>query len=664
MEIKFQKKIKKLFEKRSNLENELYKCHEIILEYIESQSRCSKIDTYIEKCRHYIEQAVEINTELIDMAAKSANPDELIPAQDMWLHKLTQSNDKVLQEAITYKTSFEAVTEPDNIDSSSKVSHHSEKGEKPQSHKTDTRSKVSQRSSRHHQSGSQKSSRYTAAPSKTLSEKKRDLMILKKQQEELERQAKVSLRLKEQQNKMKQYVLEQQSSLELEELAFLSSHPVLGNPNTGSVAVPVTSENYFAPPTSAEIPSGVAPFVPASTAINQVSLSHRTTGSVVAGYQAAVIPSQQHMGVPVSSYNFSSDHYNPYSNLWRPAVAAPLMSAQQHYVPSTTVFSAVTPIVPPNNFVPYTSGGTVFFAQPENSSHANQPFVPDCHGNSSSYTEQTPGNSPGADVERPLSTRELVNIFMHSRKDHLPEWKLTQFDGNPLNWHEWFGQFISTVDSAILSDDEKLTYLKTLVVGKAKSAIAEYSYSGVLYKDALATLQRKIGQPDAVVGAHLDKLSNFPPLKMHNSENVIGFSSAISGLVAVFKSLSFNDDLKSVNLLNQAVSKLPPNLKEAWSMQTVRRQWHRPTLLDFNEWLKEKAEGHERLKTINSKVKSEEPVKQKVGTKVFASNAKVSDKTKEKPKFPPCSVCKGQHALWNCAVFKEKNATQRAKHVA
>ena len=99
-------------------------------------------------------------------------------------------------------------------------------------------------------------------------------------------------------------------------------------------------------------------------------------------------------------------------------------------------------------------------------------------------------------------------------------------------------------------------------------------------------------------------------------------------------------------------------------MQTVRRQWHRPTLLDFNEWLKEKAEGHERLKTINSKGKSEEPVQQKVGTKVFASNANVSNKTKEKPKYPPCSVCKGQHVLWNCAVFKEKNATQRAKHVA
>ena len=139
-------------------------------------------------------------------------------------------------------------------------------------------------------------------------------------------------------------------------------------------------------------------------------------------------------------------------------------------------------------------------------------------------------------------------------------------------------------------------------MGIAKSAIAEYSYSGVLYKDALAILQRKFGQPHAVVEAHLDKLSNYPPLKTHNSENVIGFSSTISGLVFVFESLSFNDDLKSVNLLNQAVSKLPPNLKEAWSMQTVRRQWHRPTLLDFNEWLKEKAKGIERLKTIISKV--------------------------------------------------------------
>ena len=68
---------------------------------------------------------------------------------------------------------------------------------------------------------------------------------------------------------------------------------------------------------------------------------------------------------------------------------------------------------------------------------------------------------------------------------------------DPLNWHERFGQFKSTVDSAVLTDDTKLTYLKTLVTGKAKTAIADFSYSGVMFKDGLAALQRKFGQPHA-----------------------------------------------------------------------------------------------------------------------------------------------------------------------
>ena len=56
-----------------------------------------------------------------------------------------------------------------------------------------------------------------------------------------------------------------------------------------------------------------------------------------------------------------------------------------------------------------------------------------------------------------------------------------------------------------------------------------------MYKGALTTLQRKFGQPHAFAGAHHDKLNTFNPPKMHNSKKVIRFSSAISGLVAVYK---------------------------------------------------------------------------------------------------------------------------------
>ena len=249
-----------------------------------------------------------------------------------------------------------------------------------------------------------------------------------------------------------------------------------------------------------------------------------------------------------------------------------------------------------------------------------------------------------------------------------------QYNGDPLQWHKWYGQFKSAIDSQSLTDDVKLTYLKSLVSGKAKkTAIAEFAYCGLMYKDALRTLERKFGQPQAVVSAHLDKLSNFPPLKMHNSDNIINYSGAISSLVVVFKSLSYDADLKSASLLNQAVQKLPPNVKESWSLCTVKKHWVKFTFLNFNDWLKEKAEAHDLLKQSAIKARPEDNstsvTKTKTASKVFASNSQQRETKKQMPSFSTntysrCFVCKCNHRLWECRVFKEKTPTQRAKLVA
>ena len=297
------------------------------------------------------------------------------------------------------------------------------------------------------------------------------------------------------------------------------------------------------------------------------------------------------------------------------------------------------------------------------------------------YIGPTPLSSSGPQVSAPAPStpdnasliRELADAITSKKNDPLPEWKLAQYNGDPLQWHEWYGQFKSAIDSQTLTDDLKLTYLKTLVTGKAKIAIAEFAYCGLMYKDALRTLERKFGQPQAVVSAHLDKLSNFPPLKMHNSDNIINYSAAISSLVGVFKSLSYDADLKSASLLNQAVQKLPPNMKEPWSLFTVKKHWVKPTLLDFNDWLKEKAEAHDLMKQSATKAKPEENItsvtKTKTASKVFASNSQQRETKKQMPSastntYFRCTACKGNHRLWECRVFKEKTPTQRAKLVA
>ena len=213
-----------------------------------------------------------------------------------------------------------------------------------------------------------------------------------------------------------------------------------------------------------------------------------------------------------------------------------------------------------------------------------------------------PHPTPPAPVSENASLiKAFTDALTSKRNDPLSEWKLSQYNGDPLQWHEWYGQFESAIDSQSLTDDVKLTYLKTLVTGKAKTAIAEFDYCGAMYKDALRTLKRKFGQPQAVVSAHLDELNSFPPLKMHNSDNIINYSGCISSLVGVFKSLSYDSDLKSAALLNTAVQKLPPNMKESWSLFTVKKHWVKPTLLDFNDWLKEKVEAHDLMKNTATK---------------------------------------------------------------
>ena len=152
-----------------------------------------------------------------------------------------------------------------------------------------------------------------------------------------------------------------------------------------------------------------------------------------------------------------------------------------------------------------------------------------------------------------------------------------------------------------------------------------------MYQEALRTLERKFGLPQAVVGAYLEKLSNYAAVKMHSSESIVSYASVITSLVSVFQSLPYKADLKSASLLNIAVSKLPPNMKEGWSLHTVKRNLLRPTLLDFNTWLQEKAEAHERMRTISKKASAEEQPSlgsKKTTSKVFASTTEQRKTTK------------------------------------
>ena len=452
-----------------------------------------------------------------------------------------------------------------------------------------------------------------------------------------------------------------------------------------NVAPTVSSNTYAA--TAPQVPYVANPLMVAPTA--PVIAPIIPTMTVTTSTPATTAPTQAIPTPPLESnpvVTVPISHILPNLSAWTFSTATgnPVAPARTHSPPSQLIPTVTTTPVgsipgPTMPVIPVTCGGTVFYVP--SSAITTAATTGGVAPSTSTFPSATaaPFIPPGAITVTQPSTpnftlQDVAQILASTRKDHLPEWKLAQFNGDPIQWHEWFGQFKSAIDSSPLTDDVKLTYLKTLVTGKAKVAIAEFAYCGSMYKDALKTLERKFGQPQAVVTAYLDKLTNVPPLKMHNSDSIISYAATVSALVGVFRSLNYVQDLSSASLLGQAVQKLPPNMKEAWSMHTVKRSLDRPTLIDFNDWLKDKAEAHERMKMASGKSKSDDvastnATKTKTSSKVFATTTSTNQaKVKVTPKSDHpatnCVACKEKHPLWRCQVFKKKTPTERARLVA
>ena len=159
---------------------------------------------------------------------------------------------------------------------------------------------------------------------------------------------------------------------------------------------------------------------------------------------------------------------------------------------------------------------------------------------------------------------------------------------------------------------------------------------------------------------------------MLNSENIISYSATVLALVGVYRWLHYVQDITIATLLGQAVQKLPPNVKDAWGMPTVENKCSRSTLIELNDWLKEKAEAQEMMKVTSLKPEPDDIyttiTKTKTAIKVFASTSKAHAPTVGRSVLPTqpvkCTARKEIHPLWRCSVFRGKTPTQRAKVVA
>ena len=192
--------------------------------------------------------------------------------------------------------------------------------------------------------------------------------------------------------------------------------------------------------------------------------------------------------------------------------------------------------------------------------------------------------------ERVSSAREQDKSVRNkpSSSSQLPKVKLSSFDGKTLEWPEWSNMFRATlyipdrdIHNRDIPDSEKMSHLKTLLTGKAKSAISGTGYSGEFYAQAWELLGRKFGRTYLIIDAQLNTLRKQQPIRMHDSTAIINYSITISNLVNVLKQYNYEGDLHSSSTLQVAIEKLPPNFKKSGSFSLTSVKKIDPTSLSL-----------------------------------------------------------------------------------
>ena len=172
----------------------------------------------------------------------------------------------------------------------------------------------------------------------------------------------------------------------------------------------------------------------------------------------------------------------------------------------------------------------------------------------------------------------------------LPKLQLKKFDGDPLQWPDWSSMFKSIVHDADLSLNGKMQHLQNSVVGRAKSAIEGYGYSGDSYYEALKELEARFGKPSLVVKVTLDRLRKTSRIQNDRPHEVRNLSDVVSTTVWIFKRFGYINDLAAEANISIAVDKLSPDLQVKWKDHVRTSNLHQPNLEDFCSWLKGQAD--------------------------------------------------------------------------
>ena len=192
-------------------------------------------------------------------------------------------------------------------------------------------------------------------------------------------------------------------------------------------------------------------------------------------------------------------------------------------------------------------------SQEEEPSHNNEPEHEEL------LTQRRPGASAFTSVSQNVS--------------RLPKLTLPTFEGDPLEWQTFWDSFNSAVHSNnVLSDVQRLNYLRAHLGGEASRALAGFPLTSANYRQSVDLLRDRFGQPQRIVNAHMQALINLPSPK-NEIRSLREFHDAIENHVRGLLALGWTTASYGVLLVPMVLGKLPPDTRRNLAREHSNLDW-------------------------------------------------------------------------------------------
>ena len=119
----------------------------------------------------------------------------------------------------------------------------------------------------------------------------------------------------------------------------------------------------------------------------------------------------------------------------------------------------------------------------------------------------------------------------------LPKLVITKFQGTHLDWQRFWGQFETEIDKAEISQIAKLSYLKELLVPKARTYIDGLPFTIEGYERATTILKTKYGKTSEVANSHMQSIVSLPVVKGTQPKKIHEFFESLVTNTQAFETM-------------------------------------------------------------------------------------------------------------------------------